>query len=78
VNEFIDQAFDIVVTVCDSAKESCPIFTGTVKNRYHHSFEDPWGAAGTEEQQLQKYREVRDDIKTWFRKFYDEKLRQKI
>lgn len=74
VNEFIDQSFDFLVTVCDSAKESCPIFTGDVKNRLHHSFEDPWGATGTEEEQLQKYREVRDKIKDWFREFYDEKI----
>ena len=76
VNEFINQSFDFLVTVCDSAKESCPIFTGEVKNRIHHSFEDPWGATGTEEEQIEKYREVRDKIKSWFREFYDEKIIQ--
>src|SRR6478672_11734668 len=40
VDEFDGQRFDYVITVCDHAKESCPIFTGTVK-RLHHSFDDP-------------------------------------
>src|SRR6266853_2072578 len=45
VNEFTDRKFDIVLTVCDDAKESCPIYPGHV-NRLHHSFEDPAAVPG--------------------------------
>ncbi|OQY39952.1 MAG: hypothetical protein B6226_00805 [Candidatus Cloacimonetes bacterium 4572_65] len=59
VSQFIDQEFDIVVTVCDSAKENCPVFTGKVTNRIHRSFEDPDGFG------IEKFREVRDLIKVF-------------
>ncbi len=55
-------AFDYVVTVCDNARESCPIFPGKVK-MVHHSFEDPAQAAGTEEEILAVFRRVRDEIR---------------
>ncbi len=56
VDEYLSKEFDYVITVCDSAKESCPVFTGKVKNRLHISFEDPDGY------NLDKFREVRDLI----------------
>ena len=56
VNEFLNSEFDLVVTVCDSAKETCPIFTGKVKSLIHIGFEDPDGYS------LGKFREVRDLI----------------
>ena len=46
---FKDKSFDYVITVCDSAKESCPVFTGDVKNRIHIGFEDPALAKGSDE-----------------------------
>ena len=49
VNEFLDDEFDYVITVCGGAKESCPTFTGKVKNRIHIGFDDPAEAEGTEE-----------------------------
>ncbi len=63
VNLFLNNSFDYVITVCDNAKEMCPIFSGEVKNRLHWSFEDPAEAKGTEGQILKKFREVRDLIK---------------
>ncbi len=57
VNKFLDAEFDIVFSVCDGAKESCPAFMGKVKERIHISFEDPDG------QSIEKFREVRDLIK---------------
>jgi arsenate reductase len=59
VEEVIGQPFDCVITVCDRAKESCPIFPGGVTMR-HWPFEDP--AAGPHETQLQNFRRVRDEI----------------
>jgi arsenate reductase len=56
--------FDYVVTVCDNAREQCPIFPG--RTRYiHKSFDDPYFAAGSEEEILQVFRKLRDDIKAF-------------
>lgn len=66
VDEFNGQRFDYVITVCDNAKESCPIFAGT-GIRVHHSFEDP--AAVPADQQLALFRRVRDEMSGWFRGF---------
>ena len=68
-NLFIDQEFDYVITVCDGAKEICPVFTGEVKHRLHIGFEDPADAKGTPEEILPVYRKVRDQIKEEFYKF---------
>jgi arsenate reductase len=54
--------FDYVVTVCDNARESCPVFPGRVK-MIHRSFEDPAPATGTEEEILAVFRRVRDEIR---------------
>ena len=58
VNEFLDQEFDYVITVCDDAKESCPLFLGKVKHRLHIGFTDPAGKS------LDFFRIIRDEIKT--------------
>lgn len=63
VDLFINSPFDYVITVCDHANESCPMFTGEVKNRVHWGFEDPTFNRGTEEEVLNRFREVRDLIK---------------
>ncbi len=70
VAQFLDQEFDYVITVCDNAKESCPMFTGKVKNRIHIGFEDPADAIGTDEEKMKVYRTIRDEIKEGFYKFY--------
>jgi arsenate reductase (thioredoxin) len=69
VDEFISQEFDYVITVCDNAKISCPLFTGKVKNLLHIGFEDPADAKGTESEIMDVYRKVRDQIKKEFLKF---------
>ncbi len=68
VDEFVGQPFDYIITVCDSAKESCPFFPG-VGQRIHHSFEDP--AAAPPDQQLEAFRRVRDQLSNWIRNFSD-------
>ena len=66
VDEFAGRAFDYVLTVCDNAKESCPIFPGHA-NRLHHNFDDPATAQGSEEQRLVVFRLVRDEIRTYLK-----------
>jgi arsenate reductase len=66
VEEFAGQQFDYVFTVCDNAKESCPIFPGGGR-RVHHSFEDP--AAAPPDQQLAVFRKVRDQIRVRLEQF---------
>jgi arsenate reductase (thioredoxin) len=68
VDEFAGRQFDYVLTVCDNAKEACPIFPGHA-NRLHHNFEDPAEAQGSEEQRLSAFRCVRDDIRAFLRGF---------
>jgi len=64
VDEFLGETFDLVVTTCDSAVETCPIFPGA-KETVHHSFEDPAAAAGSNERILAVFRRVRDQIDLW-------------
>jgi len=70
VELFLNGSFDYVITVCDGAKEICPVFTGLVKHNVHIGFEDPAAARGTEKEVLPIYRNVRDQIKERFYKFY--------
>jgi arsenate reductase len=70
VNDFVSKSFDYVITVCDNAREICPVFTGKVKHRLHVGFEDPAMAKGTDEEKLDVYRTVRDQIEKEFRKLF--------
>lgn len=75
VEQFLQDEFDYVITVCDNAKETCPVFTGKVGKRLHIGFEDPAEATGTEEEILSEFRRIRDQIKEDFYKFYLENLK---
>ena len=68
VDEFSDQRFDYVITVCDNANESCPI-SPSHGNRLHHSFDDPAAVQGTEEERRAAFRRVRDQIRSYWREF---------
>jgi len=70
VDEFLNECFDYVITVCGGAKESCPMFTGKVKNRIHIGFDDPAEAVGSEEFILSEFKRIRDEIKIGFGEFY--------
>lgn len=70
VNDYLDQDFDYVITVCDGAKENCPVFGGQVKHRLHLGFEDPAAAMGSEDEIMATFRRVRDQIKTSFSAFH--------
>jgi arsenate reductase len=68
VDEFAGRQFDYVLTVCDNAKESCPIFPGHAV-AIHHNFEDPAALEGPEEDRLALFRRVRDEIREYLKSF---------
>ncbi len=70
VDQYLDESFDYVITVCDNAKETCPVFIGKVEKQLHIGFEDPAEALGTEEEILSVFRRIRDEINNEFFKFY--------
>ncbi len=63
VDTFAGQPFDLTVTVCDRAREACPVLPG-VKQTLHWSFDDPADTVGTEEEILDSFRTIRDQIKS--------------
>ena len=63
VDEYLADSFDYVITVCGHAKENCPVFLGDVKQHLHIGFEDPAEARGTEEEILNEFRRIRDEIR---------------
>jgi arsenate reductase (thioredoxin) len=69
VERFLGESFDYVITVCDYAKETCPVFSGEVRHRLHFPFDDPVGVWGTEEKVMKEFRRVRDEIKLRFHQF---------
>lgn len=71
VDEFAGQNFDYVITVCDNAKESCPVFPAITK-RIHWSLDDPAAIQGPEEQRLAEFRRVRDQLRSLLRQFVEE------
>lgn len=73
VAEYRDIDFDFVITVCDNARERCPVFPTKAK-KFHYNFPDPAKAAGTEEEIRRQFREVRDLIKAYSRGFVAENL----
>ena len=68
VDEFTSQNFDYVLTVCDNAKESCPIFPSKTIT-IHRNFEDPAAVEGSEEERFAVFRQVRDEIREYLREF---------
>ena len=75
VDNYINNSFDYVITVCGGAKETCPTFIGDVKNKLHIGFEDPADAIGTEEEITNEFRKIRDEIERDFITFYNKKLK---
>jgi len=69
VEEFFDIRIDHVVTVCDNAKENCPFFPYGV-NYYHKSFQDPRAFKGNDEDKLNIFRCIRDEIRDWINKIF--------
>jgi arsenate reductase len=72
-DEYVNIDFDYVFTVCDNAKEICPIYPNA-KQLLHHSFTDPADATGTDSEQLEVYIKVRDQLSNYFKAFAENKL----
>ena len=69
LEEFRNMNFDIVITVCDQAKETCPFFPGR-KKYIHKNFEDPPVFKGPDDERLPRFRQLRDEIKDWIFKTF--------
>ncbi len=67
-DQYFNIDFDVVITVCDNAKERCPFFPTKAK-KFHHNFPDPAKATGTEEEILEQFRQVRQMIKSYSQQF---------
>ncbi|MCH8124790.1 arsenate reductase ArsC [candidate division KSB1 bacterium] len=67
IDEFSNQTFDVVLTVCDSARESCPFFPG--EKIIHKSFTDPAALEGSDQKKLKLFRKVRDEEMEWVEDF---------
>lgn len=78
VDQYILEEWDYVITVCDHANETCPLFMGKVKHRLHMGYEDPSHAKGTDEFILQEFYRIRDQIKNDFHQLYIEQLKPKL
>jgi arsenate reductase (thioredoxin) len=77
VDEYRSINFDIIITVCDHANEHCPYIPGNAK-RIHHNFSDPAKATGTEDEIMQVFRKVRDEIKNYAEGIYKIKWQKSI
>jgi arsenate reductase len=75
VDEFLNDQWDYVITVCDDANETCPVFLGKVKHRLHIGFTDPSKITGSEEFIMSEFRRVRDEIEKEFHKLYNTNLK---
>jgi arsenate reductase len=73
VNEFLGIRFDYVVTVCDQAKETCPFFPGGTKS-IHKSFADPSNFIGCDDEILNAFRKLRDEIKRWIKQAFGQDI----
>ncbi len=78
VDEFIHEEWDYVITVCDDANETCPVFVGKVKNRLHIGFEDPSHKTGSQEYVMSEFYRIRDLIKDRFFQFYKSQIKPNL
>lgn len=78
VEQYLNESWDYVITVCGGARENCPTFTGEVNHRLHFGFDDPAAVTGTESHVMDEFRRVRDEIKLKFLSFYRDTIKPVI
>ena len=76
VDQYLNESWDYVITVCDYAKETCPVFTGKVEQRLHIGFDDPAEAIGSDQEIMVVFNRVRDEIETDFKTFYQDQIKK--
>ena len=76
VSQYINEEWDYVITVCDNAKETCPVFTGKVRHRLHIGFDDPSLVRGSYVEVINEFYRVRNDIRDEFYKLYETEFRK--
>jgi arsenate reductase len=75
VEKYLGEVWDYVITICDDANETCPLFVGKVTHRLHIGFEDPSKVVGTDEFIWSEFRKVRDEIQEKFYGLYIKQLK---
>jgi arsenate reductase (thioredoxin) len=78
VNIYLKEEWDYVITVCDNAHETCPVFFGKVTHRLHLGFEDPSHAKGSDEYILSEFRRIRDEISNTFYDLYKTQIKPQL
>jgi arsenate reductase (thioredoxin) len=78
VDQYLNNEWDYVITVCDHANEKCPVFPGKVKHRLHIGFEDPSLAKGSDEFILSEFYRIRDQIKNEFYRLYIQQINPQL
>jgi arsenate reductase (thioredoxin) len=78
VEQYLNEAWDYVITVCDDANESCPVFPGKVRNRLHMGFEDPSKVKGSYTEIMNAFYDARNEIKDAFYELFESELKRKI
>lgn len=73
IDEYMEEQFDSIITVCNHAKESCPVFPSTAEH-IHHNFDDPSKTTGSDELVFNEFRKVRDEIKVFAKRFLFDRL----
>jgi arsenate reductase (thioredoxin) len=78
VDEYLNVSWDYVITVCDNANETCPVFTGKVRHRLHLGFDDPSQFKGSYTEVINEFYRVRNEIRDEFFKLYQTELSKKL
>ena len=78
VSQYLNEEWDYVITVCDDANETCPVFPGRVRHRLHMGFEDPSKTRGSYTKIMTSFYDVRNEIRDEFFKLYESELKKKI
>jgi arsenate reductase len=78
VDQYLGEEWDYVITVCDNAKETCPVFPGKVRHRLHMGFDDPSDLKGSYVEVLNEFYRVRNEIRDEFYKLYETQLKNKL
>jgi len=78
VDKYLSEEWDYVITVCDDANETCPVFPGKVRNRLHMGFEDPSKFKASYTEMLNEFYRIRNDIRDEFYSLYEKELRKKL